>query len=522
MGEATLRSAVKNTMLENGVRVLGTPRTLVGILADALLPESVELGVLLKQCDEQWLSIYAEAAEKGTPEALTSAAERAGLLLAGQRAIAPQVAETVSTEMALGIADALGVSVGVSRGFVENSAAVGGLREPLGRTSASLISAKPHLHPPTLSVRDEIVRFWQVSSTRGRVILGMVSLASIVGVWAMVSMLLGLSSCVVAIGPPPMQRSSSGDVGGQFEGVVNDNPRLEECFATNESDGDSAKDATNVSRLIAIAAGGEGTVGLMSDGRIVATGQTEFEEERRVNDVSEWKNMTDVDRGETFILGLRATGKISTMGSNEAGQCNVGEWADVVAVAGGGEHTVAVLSDGTAKAAGSNADGQCDVGKWKDLSAVAAGKSHSLGLLSDGTVVATGCNDHKECDISDWEDVVEIAAGSQHSVARLKGGRVVAAGNNDHGQCNVEEWANIASIAAGANHTVALRTDGTVVATGDNRAGQCDVLGWKNVIAVAAGNEHTVGLCTDGTLLTTGSNAYGQLDVGGWIEGSGQ
>ena len=63
--------------------------------------------------------------------------------------------------------------------------------------------------------------------------------------------------------------------------------------------------------------------------------------------------------GENFTVGLITDGRVVACGDNTYGQCNVVAWEDVVSIACGSSHTVGVKYDGTVVYAGSNKYGQC-------------------------------------------------------------------------------------------------------------------------------------------------------------------
>lgn len=135
--------------------------------------------------------------------------------------------------------------------------------------------------------------------------------------------------------------------------------------------------------------------------------------------VSGWKDIVAVAAGRIHTVGLRSDGTVVACGYNEYGQCDVSEWTDVVAVAAGRIHTVGLKSDGTVVACGQNASGQCDVSSWTDIVAVAANGFHTVGLKSDGMVVACGSNSDGRCDVSGWklfdnfDDVVNRAVAGE-------------------------------------------------------------------------------------------------------------
>ena len=104
-------------------------------------------------------------------------------------------------------------------------------------------------------------------------------------------------------------------------------------------------------------------------------------------------------------VGLKSDGAVVAAGDNEDGQCDVSDWTDVVAIACSDWHTVGLKSDGTVVAAGDNEDGQCDVSDWTDVVAIACSDWHTVGLKSDGTVVAAGDNEDGQCDVSNWTNI---------------------------------------------------------------------------------------------------------------------
>ena len=219
--------------------------------------------------------------------------------------------------------------------------------------------------------------------------------------------------------------------------------------------------------------------------------------------------------GWDYTVGLKSDGTVVAVGYNGNGQCDVSDWTDIVAVAAG---SAGLKSDGTVVAVGDNEDGQCDVSDWTDIVAVAAGGSHTVGLRADGTVVAVGSNMWGQCDVSGWTDIVAVAAGGSHTVGLKADGTVVAVGYNGNGRCDVSGWRDVVAVAAGDSHTVGLKADGTVVAVGWNYYGECDVSDWTDIVAVAAGGSHTVGLRADGMVVAVGYNRNGRCDVSGWTD----
>ena len=147
-----------------------------------------------------------------------------------------------------------------------------------------------------------------------------------------------------------------------------------------------------------------------------------------------------VATGLFHTVGIKSDGTVVAVGNNEYGQLRVGSWSDIVQVAGGEVHTVGLKSDGTVVAVGSNKHGQLNVGSWRGIVQVAAGGAHTVGLKSDGTVVAVGNNYYDQLDVSSWSGIVQVAAGYYHTVGLKSDGTVVAVGYNRDGQLNVGSW----------------------------------------------------------------------------------
>jgi alpha-tubulin suppressor-like RCC1 family protein len=264
-----------------------------------------------------------------------------------------------------------------------------------------------------------------------------------------------------------------------------------------------------------VAAGCWHTLGLKSDGTVVAVGYNSYGQ----CNVGNWTHIVQVDGGGEHTVGLKSDGTVVAVGYNASGQCNVGNWTDIIQVIAGRQHTVGLKSDGTVVAVGYNEYGQCNVGNWTDIIQVAAGANswHTVGLRSDGTVVAVGGNWAGECDVADWTGIIQVAAGGHHTIGLRFDGTVVAVGRNNYGECDVGAWTDIVQVAGGCQLTIALKSGGTVVTAGWNDYGQRSAAGWTGITQVAAGMVHTIGLQFDGGVIATGGNGSGQCNVGDWM-----
>jgi alpha-tubulin suppressor-like RCC1 family protein len=263
-----------------------------------------------------------------------------------------------------------------------------------------------------------------------------------------------------------------------------------------------------------VSAGGYHTIGLKTDGTVVAVGDNY----PAGSDITSWTDIKQISAGGSHAVGLKTDGTVVVVGDNYSGQCDVTSWTDIKQVSAGGSHTIGVKTDGTVVAVGDNSFGQCDVSSWTDIKQI----SGTVGLKTDGTVVAVGPNYDGECEVSSWTDIKQVSAGAGCTIGLKTDGTVVTVGSNSYGQCDVSSWTGIKQVSSQAHHTIGLKTDGTVVAVGPNYSGQCDVSSWTDIKQVSAGMGYTIGLKTDGTVVAVGENDEGQCDVFSWSLSDGQ
>ena len=182
---------------------------------------------------------------------------------------------------------------------------------------------------------------------------------------------------------------------------------------------------TGPTGVVALAAGGEHSLAVQSDGTVLAWGANfsgqlgDGTTDERTSPVAV-AGLTDVvalAAGYAHTLALKSDdGTVLAWGENFSGQLGDGTTngrltpvpvaglTDVVAVAAGDSHSLALKSDGSAWAWGANYSGQLGDGTTNDQTlavpvatltdvvAIAAGESHSLALRSDGSGWAWGAN----------------------------------------------------------------------------------------------------------------------------------
>jgi hypothetical protein len=208
--------------------------------------------------------------------------------------------------------------------------------------------------------------------------------------------------------------------------------------------------------ITSVSAGDHHVVGL-SVNRLMGSGISEL-----VADIHGWRDMVLVSlvAGGAHTVGLKSDGTVVATGKNNKGQCDVSGWSDIIEVSAGGRyseyseiytkedytigHTVGLKSDGTVVATGYNRFGQCDVSGWRDIVSVSAGNDHTVGLKADGTVVRTGSDENAKCKLSDWRDIVSISAGGGIT-AGLKADGTVVVDRKYHKE--VGDWRDIGPVS---------------------------------------------------------------------------
>jgi alpha-tubulin suppressor-like RCC1 family protein len=267
-----------------------------------------------------------------------------------------------------------------------------------------------------------------------------------------------------------------------------------------------------LTNLTKIAAGGDQSLALRTNGSIVGWGGNGFGEATP----PAGNDFTAVSAGEWYSLALKSDGSIVGWGRNTddsgnwSGQATPPAGNDFIAVAAGWYHSLALKSDGSIVGWGYNNYGQATPPAGNDFVAVAAGGYHSLALKSDGSIVGWGWNYYGQATPPDGNDFIAVAAGYLHSLALKSDGSIVVWGRNYYGQATPPAGNDFVAISAGEQHSLALRSDGSIVGWGYNPYGQATPPGGNDFLAVAAGYKHSLALKSDGTIVGWGGNSDGQ------------
>ena len=185
--------------------------------------------------------------------------------------------------------------------------------------------------------------------------------------------------------------------------------------------GDGQTNVTSWENVIAIATAWRRTVGLAKDGTIYMTGygssdQLREIEKARANVETAWTDIVAIATGGGHYsvghtVGLRADGRVVTVGDNSWGQRQVDHWENIIAIAAGDKHTVGLTADGKVLVAGNPETTAIDengaIIGWDHVVKIAAGTGYTLGLCEDGTVLAVGFDaQHQIPEPQEWTDIL--------------------------------------------------------------------------------------------------------------------
>ena len=257
--------------------------------------------------------------------------------------------------------------------------------------------------------------------------------------------------------------------------------------------------------VCSVAAGGDFTVALKTDGTLWAWGGNDYGQLGNGTVVSAAQpvqvldQVTAVSAGDYHVAAIRADGTLWTWGDNLYGQ----------------------LGDGTLWTWGDNLYGQLGDGTRDSVSAphqvladvrfAVMGDYHAAAISTDGTLYTWGSNLDGQLGTGGLGDTTDEETGAMLQLTPTA----------------VSLPAAVSNVTVGAGHTAAILSDGTLWTWGRNDAMQLGLTEagaqvWEpgQVVelvpaqAVSAGTDQTVCLLTDGEVQAWGSPAMGQLGSG--------
>ncbi len=258
-----------------------------------------------------------------------------------------------------------------------------------------------------------------------------------------------------------------------------------------------------LTNAFAISAGpwdsGAHSLAVRSDGSVAAWGNNFY---GQCNVPTNLTDVVAVAAGGRHSVALRRDGSITNWGDNKLGQITnpPPNLTNVVDVKAGLWHTMALKRDGAVAVWGNlfiRTNNQ--PAGLTNVTAISAGPQHCLALKCDGTVVAWGFshtsvlpNTFLPTNVpASLSNVIAISAGMEHNEALLQNGNVVVWGNtNNSGVRDVPLLTNMVGMSSGWHYGLALTnsTNGILLTWGqtDNNANR------DSVVALSAGGNHVV------------------------------
>ena len=191
---------------------------------------------------------------------------------------------------------------------------------------------------------------------------------------------------------------------------------------------DVAFDVSDWTNIVQVDVADYFIVGLRTDGTVVYTGGNGHEDDRdyyktyykydkngNKDEIEAWEDIIAVAAGSYHTLGLRSDGTVVATTPKEgeyAAACDVSDWKDIVAISAGASFSVGLRRDGTVVVAGDFCDKEV-ISKWRgnihtaeswtDIIQIAAIYNQIVGLTKDGQIVACGFNSHGQCEAGDLQ-----------------------------------------------------------------------------------------------------------------------
>lgn len=347
--------------------------------------------------------------------------------------------------------------------------------------------------------------------------------------------------------------------------------------------------------VIALAAGENHSLALKSDGTVWTWGrnaQGQLGNNTKVGSATPvpvlasvnnpLKGITAIAAGGEHSLALKSDGSVLAWGSDWAGQLGNGSaagsalmpgavlnLAEVKAISAGNAYSLALKTEGSVWAWGYGAAGQIGNGSSlanqtpiavdnnlnSGVTTLAAGDNHAIAIKADGAVYAWGNNNRGQLgegmltfrqepiDLTDPDinSATTVTVGAYHLLTK-NAAKTKVWGSNWLGQLadtsdyldtptEATAFSSMAAAAAGYGHTLTLQSDGTVQAVGGNWAGQLGdgnssptpirtpvtVSNLRTPTALAAGGQHSLAITKDQTVVAWGANDAGQLGDGSAI-----
>ena len=126
-----------------------------------------------------------------------------------------------------------------------------------------------------------------------------------------------------------------------------------------------ALDVSEWSDIVQVSAGHNFSVGVKSDGSVVATDvKNSYSSDYNsiLDQVKGWDNISQISAGAFNVIGLKRDGSVVEAHRNSGNvKYDISGWTNIIQVSAGFHHIVALSSEGTVYATGDNVMSQSDV-----------------------------------------------------------------------------------------------------------------------------------------------------------------
>ena len=235
-------------------------------------------------------------------------------------------------------------------------------------------------------------------------------------------------------------------------------------------------------------------------------------------EVSSWTDIVEISAGYSHTVGLKSDGTVVAVGDNKNGKCNVRNWSDISAVFADTSHTIGLKRNGTVVVAGQHP--YCNLNSlynWSNISQIELNDSIVVGLKKDGHVVFAGDssgweNKEKLNVLSKWSDIKKIHMGYENCICALKNdGSVVIAKDVCEFEKEVTMWRDIVDVKSVGNCVLGLKSDGSIIIAGPHKIDYAKLLEFNNIVAIDVSLFGIYGMKSDGSFVyanTCGRDYY--------------
>lgn len=290
--------------------------------------------------------------------------------------------------------------------------------------------------------------------------------------------------------------------------------------------------------------------GLMSDGRVVATG--EFKEK-----VKDWEDINYIEVSDDVIFGLDSKNRLFYTGDTTdklndfvikesfggTKQLKKSDDHNLITRISVDNYSSTYFQDylsnyinietypNTPKAVWSEPSGFCSFvfNEDESISHFSTSKDYSYVCDMNGILkntIAFGVRDFNLPVSLGSDGILRMIDFDNNNITLANDGMTIRLGgkSNDSKTNEIqkpqEDSANYKAkqVSAGRNYTVILDSNGLVHGYGENDYNQLDFETWEDIISVSAGGYHTLGLKSNGKVIATGYNNFGQINVESWGE----